>query len=312
MTLKETATLILKKCMALKKGETCLIVTDKNKLNIANALFDAAQEIAEKVEIMEIPVGKVNSEEQPEHVKETMKRFDVVLIPTTKSLSHTEARKQASEEGARIASMPGITEDMFLKASETDYGKITKVSNKLCDILDNGSNVKITTEKGTDIEMSIKDRKCLRVFGLLHNKGDFGNIPAGEACLAPVEGATNGVFIVDASFGGLGKVEDIKITVKDGYAVSIEGNEELKKMLKKAGKEAYNIAELGIGTNDKAVITGNILEDEKALGTAHIALGNNKSYGGNIDVPIHVDGIFYKPTIIVDDKKIMEKGKLLV
>ncbi|MCK4520976.1 MAG: aminopeptidase, partial [Nanoarchaeota archaeon] len=87
----------------------------------------------------------------------------------------------------------------------------------------------------------------------------------------------------------------------------------LKNILRKVkDKNAYSVAELGIGTNNKAKITGNILEDEKAMGTAHIALGNNKSYEGKIDVPIHVDGVFFKPTIIVDDKKIMENGKLLI
>ena len=106
---------------------------------------------------------------------------------------------------------------------------------------------------------------------------------------------------------GVGKVKNMKITVEDGYATKIQGDRsrKLKKILEDIkDKDAYAIAELGIGTNDKAVITGNILEDEKVLGTAHIALGNNRSYGGKIDVPVHLDGVFHKPTIIVDNKKI--------
>ena len=162
--------------------------------------------------------------------------------------------------------------------------------------------------------MSIEGRKA-EEGTLIKEKGSFHNLPSGESCLAPVEGTANGTFIVDASF--LEKVDKpIKLTVKEGYVVDIRGGKtaaKLKKLLKSIGdKNAYNIAELGIGTNDKAKITGEILEDEKVLGTAHIALGNNISYGGKINVPIHLDGVFFKPTIFVDDKKIMENGKLLI
>ena len=104
--------------------------------------------------------------------------------------------------------------------------------------------------------------------------------------------------------------------VKKGFVVDIQGGEEaleLKKMLENFNnKKVYNIAELGIGTNDKAIISGNVLEDEKVLGTAHIAVGNNTAYGGKCNAPCHLDGVFRNPTIFADDKKIMEKGRLLV
>jgi len=318
MTLKETATLVLKKCMAFKQGETCLIVTDKNKLNIANVLFDAAQEItSETVEIMEIPVGKVNSEEQPEHVKETMKKFDIVLIPTTKSLSHTEARKQACEEGARIASMPNITEDMMLRAINVDYDKMTKTGEKIKNILEKGDKVKVLTEKGTDIELALaKGRIIGNDNGIYDEKSKWGNLPGGEIGLAPLENSANGVFVADISIGGIGKVDiPVKITVKDGFAVEIEGGEtanKLKQTINGLGKQARNIAELGIGTNNKAKATGLVLEDEKVLGTAHIAIGDNFSLGGDVKADCHIDCVFNEPTIIVDDKKVMEEGKLLV
>lgn len=317
MALNKTAKLALNKCMGLKKGETCLIITDQNKLDIANELFDAAKSItSEKVEIIEIPVGKVNGEEPPEHVKEIMKSFDVILMPTTKSLSHTSARKEACEAGARIASMPNINEEILLRAVNVDYDKMSELGEKIKLILEKADKVRVITEKGTDIEFSVKERAVCNDNGIYNEKGRWGNLPAGEVCLAPVEETANGVFIADASFGGIGTVDkDIIIEVKQGYASSIKGGESaehLKEMLKKAGKKAYNIAELGIGTNEKAQITGIALEDEKVLGTAHIALGNNLSYGGSVDVPLHLDGIFNKPTILVDNKQIMEKGKLLV
>ncbi len=109
--------------------------------------------------------------------------------------------------------------------------------------------------------------------------------------------------------------EIIKIEVKNGFATGITGGKSAKKLVKMLapfGRKGRNIAEIGIGTNDKAKLSGLILEDEKVLGTAHIALGNNLSMGGNVSVGIHLDGVIKKPDIWFDNKQIMKKGKLLV
>ena len=105
------------------------------------------------------------------------------------------------------------------------------------------------------------------------------------------------------------------MTVKNGLVTNIFGNEQaekLQKLLSAHGKDAFNIAELGVGTNDKAIITGKILEDEKVLGTVHVALGNNIGFGGNVSVPIHLDGILMNPTLKVDGKIIIKDGMQLL
>jgi leucyl aminopeptidase (aminopeptidase T) len=78
------------------------------------------------------------------------------------------------------------------------------------------------------------------------------------------------------------------------------------------GKPARNIAELGVGTNDRAIITGKVLEDEKVLGTVHLALGNNVGFGGTCDVPVHLDGIILRPTLVIDDEVIIKEGALQI
>ena len=133
----------------------------------------------------------------------------------------------------------------------------------------------------------------------------------------PVEGQTNGVFVVDGSFAAVGKIEEkpIRVKVEDGFATKIEGGKEAERllaMLEFLGKPAFTIAELGIGTNDQAIITGAILEDEKVMGTVHIALGNNISMGGTCNVGIHLDGVILEPTVTVDGVLIMESGKLFI
>lgn len=309
---------ILKECMGLKKTEKCLIITDKNKLNIANAVFLEAKNICDNVELIEIPVGKIDSEEQPAHVAEEMKKYDVIIILTTKSLSHTLARKQACEAGARIASMPGLLEESMLRCIDVDYDDMNSVFLKIKKIMTQGKILRIVSDSGTDITMNIENRKIDIDKGIYKEKGKWGNLPAGEVAVAPAEGTANGIYIVDASMAGTEeKLVDapIKITVKEGYAVKIEGGlsaKELEKTLKKFSKESRNIAEFGIGINPKAKVIGSILEDEKAVGTAHIALGDNFSLGGIVKAPCHLDGVFYAPTVFIDGKKIMEKGKLIM
>ena len=86
----------------------------------------------------------------------------------------------------------------------------------------------------------------------------------------------------------------------------------LKKLLEPHGKDAYTIAEFGIGTNDKAIITGKIIEDEKVMGTIHIAFGDNKSMGGTVRVASHLDGLVKLPTVWFDEKIIMSDGKFMI
>ncbi len=304
-------------CMGAKKKETILVISDVNKREVGLSLFDTACNLGITAQYVEIPPLSRNGEEPPAVVAELMKKFDIIFCPTTTSLTHTDARINACAAGARIATFPGITTDIMIRGLNADYKTIAKLSIKLQKVLQKGKDVRVTTAKGTDISFSIAGRRVIPSTGIFKNKGEGGNLPTGETYVAPVEGTANGVFIVDGSMAGLGLMKDanIRIEVKDGYAVKISGSEAAKRldaMLKTAGKDAYNIAEFGIGTNGSAKLSGVLLEDEKVLGTIHIALGNNKSMGGSVNVPVHVDGLVKKPTVYLDGKKIMDNGKLLV
>ena len=160
-------------------------------------------------------------------------------------------------------------------------------------------------------------RKSFASKGLFHASGESGNLPTGEAFLAPVEGTSNGVFVVDGSMAGLGLIKNAKLKLKLQMVMQQKlqaavSQTNLKIMLDKVGKDARNIAEFGIGTNDSAKLSGILLEDEKVMGTIHIALGNNVSMGGSVNVPIHLDGVVKKPTVWMDGKLLMKDGKLLV
>ncbi|MGE5811991.1 MAG: aminopeptidase [Ignavibacteria bacterium] len=315
--LDKAAQTAIKVCMGTKKDEKVLVITDEVKREIGYSIYENAVSLGFKSLFVEMKSGKTNGEEPPAEVAELMKKFDVVFCPTSKSLTHTDARREASAAGIRVATFPGITKEVMIRGMNADYNKIAKLTIKLKEILEQGHFIHVTAPAGTDISFEITGRSAYASKGLFHNRSEWGNLPTGEAFLAPLEGTSNGVFTVDGSMAGLGLVKNtnIKIEVQNGYASQISGGtlaRKLNKMLDKEGKEARNIAEFGIGTNDSAKLSGVLLEDEKVLGTVHIALGNNVSMGGAINVPIHLDGVIKKPTVYLDDKIIMQSGKLLV
>jgi len=307
MDLMIGARIAVNQCMNIKPSEEVLIITD-NKMpkSLSEALKKAVDEIGVKCTIKYMEPIKENGQEPSHEIAELMKTPDVLFLVTSKSLSHTRARREASKAGVRIASMPKVTEFSFSEGGlTTDYMIVRELIEKMHGQLKNAKIIRVTSPNGTEFTTSVENREWEEDDGLINKKGKFCNLPAGEIATAPVEGITQGTIVFD-KMGELG--ENIKLTVRDGYAIKIEGPR-LEEAVNKIGRDARNIAEIGIGANPKARIIGNVLEDEKVFGTVHVALGNSLSLGGKVDVPLHVDGIILKPTLEVDGKIIIEDGK---
>ncbi len=316
--MKKIVDTVYSNLLRIKKNESVLIICDKKTKKIAEVFFEHGYEYGDHTLCFEIKEGKRHGEEPPKEIAELFLQYDILLLITTKSLSHCDATKKALSKGARAVTMPTITSDILKRCVDIDYKALEVLHKKLERYMKKAKIVRVTTKKGTDISFKIYNNKIISETSL-HKKGDFHNIPMGEVFVSPKEGTAEGTYVIDGSHSGVGKVsitKPIKITVKKGYAVKIEGDakaKKLDKMLKAVRKKgAYNIAELGIGTNPKAKIIGNPLEDEKVMGTCHIALGKNSAFGGKINVPIHLDGIMRKPTIYFDKKIIMKDGKFLI
>jgi len=314
--LYSASVIAVRDCMGTRAGEQVLVVTDAPLRAIGYALRQAAEDLGAEVLLVEMLPRKTNGEEPPKPVADLMAMMDVVLCPTAKSLTHTDSRRAASARGVRVATLPGVTEEVMVRCMNADYHRIAERTFKVCALLERAATVRVTAPAGTDIVMPIKGRTAHASSGLFREKGLWGNLPTGEAYLAPLEGQANGVVVVDGSMAGVGMTaEPIRIVVRDGYATEITGGAEaarLRALLEPHGKDAYTVAEFGIGTNDKAMLTGLILEDEKVMGTIHIAFGDNKSMGGSVRVASHLDGLVKRPTVWLDDQKIMEDGQLLV
>ncbi len=315
--LKQAAKTALLSCLGLKKDETLMILTDDTKISIGSALYSVGQELCKEAVLVQMPPASVNGQEPPAPITAMMQEYDVIVCPTSKSVTHTDARRNACKKGARVATMPNITEDIMIRGLKADYQQIAERTIKLSAILDEGKIAHITTPLGTNLKMSIEGIKAISSTGLILEKGKGGNLPSGESFLMPEEGNSDGVLFIDAAVAGIGKIhsQPIKVVIKDGYAVEFSGGAEAKELesaLIKFGKAGMNVAELGIGTNHEASVSGNILEDEKVMGTIHVAFGNNISMGGTCNVGIHIDGVVTQPTVFIDQKKIMENGKLLI
>ena len=315
MSLENAAKIAVRDCLAIASTETLLIVADPPMRRLATALAEAARPFAREVMVVEYAARELNGQEPPEPVPLLMTMVDAVLAVTTRSVTHTNARRMATENGVRVATMPGITEDCLIRTMNADYEAIAARTVRLAEKMTAARLARVTSPEGTDISLPIAGIPAKASTGLIRESGAWGNLPSGEAYLYPEEGRSEGVIVVDGSLAGIGKLtEPVRLTVRGGYVVDVEGGAQARDFLAqldKVGKLARNVAELGVGTNDQAIVTGTILEDEKILGTVHIAVGNNASMGGTVNVPFHVDGIIMRPTLELDGEVLIRNGKPL-
>ncbi|HEX2922798.1 MAG TPA: aminopeptidase [Chloroflexota bacterium] len=313
-TMSGVAARMLSSCMGLREGESLLVVTDEPTREIGEALFEGGARLGARSMLLLMPPTGRHGAEPPEAVAEAMKRVDVAVCPTKFSITHTQARLSAAKAGVRIATMPGITRDMFFEgAISADYDAVAEITQRLTALLTQAAEARLV-KGGKEMIISIQGRAGVPSTGLYREKGQSGNLPSGEAYIAPVEGSANGETIIDGAIAGIGKLsEPVQVTVRNGLLVDARGP--IGKQLLAALDESpqgRNLAELGIGTNDRARLTGVILEDEKVGGTVHLAFGDNSTFGGNTRAGVHIDGIILNPELYLDGRLVVSGGKVLI
>lgn len=258
---------------------------------------------------------------EAEKTVQRYKRYavDAVVALSNYSTSHTAFRDFLTRLcGARYASMPLFDASMLDGAMDVDWKELARRTKAVARVVNRAEAVELTTPNGTEIAFSMRGRKAISDTGLLTRAGSFGNLPAGEVYLAPLEGTAEGAMVLEwAPTREL--ASPITLTVREGFVQEVSGEDPFRDYLVSRlaeRKENGNIAELGIGTNDRATRPDNILESEKILGTVHVALGDNSSFGGRVKTPFHQDFVLFKPSVVLIDKKgsettLMEDGKLL-
>ncbi|MEW6569570.1 MAG: peptidase [Nitrospirota bacterium] len=252
-----------------------------------------------------------------EQIIKKNRRFsvDCVIALANFSTSHTRFRDFLTRICAcRYASMPLFDISMLEGAMNVDWKALEKRTKGIAKIVSMAEFVEVKSSNGSHLSFSKKERKALSDTGILTKPGSFGNLPAGEVFLAPVEGTACGKLILE--WAPTRHLEcPVTLTVNDGFVTDISGKERYAGYLRgkiSERRENGNIAELGIGTNEAARRPDNILESEKILGTIHIALGDNSSFGGNVKTPFHEDFVFFKPTVTLINKDGSRKDILKV
>ncbi len=307
---------VFKDCLRIRNNETLLIVADEPMREIGLSFYKESETFTKKKNLLLIPRLEHAYMEPAQGVSVLMAQSDIVILLTSKSLSHTQARRKACKNGARIISLPGVSPDTLARTMNGQYKDMIASSRKVADILTIGKFAHLHSKNGSDLTLSLARVKGYADTGIVQERGQFSNIPAGEGCAGPAQGSAQGVLVVDGSFPGIGILnEPVRFRIKDGYVVRISGNreaEQVRKILKNFGQPGKMIAEIGVGTNPNAKFSGLTLEDEKTRGTVHLALGNNLSFDGKNDVPCHFDCVLRKPTLTIDGITIVSNGALQV
>jgi leucyl aminopeptidase (aminopeptidase T) len=301
---------VVRRCLAVQPGENVLVVVDRPLQDVGEALREEAERAQADAVLAVMAPRSDHGEEPPAPIAAALAASDVFIAPASKSLSHTQARKRASEGGARGATMPTVTADMLARLMDIDFDAMRARSHAIAQLLDAADEARITCPRGTDLTLDLRERSGLADDGDLTVPGAFGNLPCGEGFIAPAGGEGT---VVARSLAGIG-LGEARLTVSGGHLTAATGpeGEQLLERLSAHGEAGTNLAELGVGTNEKAGLTGNVLEDEKILGTVHVAFGASAGIGGTVAVPIHLDVVVTDASLTVGDTPVLDGGRYLL
>ena len=338
------AEVVVQDVVKVRKGERVLVIANPATSEIAQDLYKASCDAGAVSTLMYQPDRTSFDNATPEVLAAIGANPDVCFSISNIKLGKdpaAQANPYKTEDGQeythifdylmdgkksmRGAWTPGITVDMMNRTAAIDYELLQARCKKLEELFTNAKSVHITAPAGTDVTISVENRKLMFDDGDFSKPGTGGNIPAGEVFISPVVGKTEGTIVYDGSmtFSDGDSILETPITCKieNGFVTDIKGGTEARRLLKTiteaetrpftlekekklpAGqaavykRNARNIGELGIGLNPAAQITGNMLEDEKAFNTCHFAIGEN--YDNDAPALIHLDGVVRSPTITV-------------
>src|SRR4051794_11255294 len=308
--MREAVEAVVRDSLGVKAGERVLVIADTGTQAIGEALRAAASRAGAEAVLALMDPRERHAQEPPDAIAAAWLACDVFIAPTTAALSHTRARQAATRNGARGATLPGVTEDMLTRVMGAGQAEIKRRSDALAGLFTQAGTARVTCARGTDCTFDLTGRAGTSDDGDLTAPGSFGNLPFGEGYVSPLSG--NGRLVVSSLAGiGLGHGD---LTVEDGRLTHATGQEgdQLLATLRKAGELGTNLAELAAGTNDRATLTGVVLEDEKMLGTVHIAFGDSANIGGNVSAPGHLDSVIVEPSLHIGDTPVIEGGRFLL
>jgi leucyl aminopeptidase (aminopeptidase T) len=312
---------LLFNCGGLKPGEKPLILCDETTKDFAALFHEEAKRSAPGAELLEIPVARLHGQEPTPEAARRMLEADLIISLCQFSLAHTTARIAAGKRSARFLSMPCYSWELLANPALTvDYKKQAPVVRRISDLFSAASQVRVRTRAGTDIVLSAEGRAGNCCPGFVEKAGDLGSPPDIEANVSPVEDRSEGTVVVDGSITcpeiGL-LTTPVVLTVKNGLITRFESkNPEyvriLDAMFQGPDSKRRVLAECGVGLNPRAQLTGTMLTDEGAMGCLHFGFGSNYTVGGLNKVDFHLDFVFRRGTLEIDDLLVMQDGELKI
>ena len=315
--LQRCARVALEKCVGVRAGERVLVVTDTMRdQSIAQALMGAALAAGAEAVLTVIPTRRLTPQEPPASVAAGMQATDIVFLYTTYSLTHSSARVQAQKAGARVISMPSVTEDGFLRTLSVDMDRMISLTNRLADRVARARTARVTTPLGTDMRYELA-HPVTTLDGVSEKPGELDTFPPGLFLSVPREGSVSGMAVVDGAITQIGRLSSpVTMTFAEGRLVKIEGGGEAARLTQLLAsledENAYRFAAWGIGTNPGAALVGEdpSFEGERVFGWTHVSTGSNATFpGGTVRAKIHLDGIISRPTIYLDEEVIVQDGR---
>ena len=312
--LEQAVAAVVERCLRVQAGETVLVVADPDSSAIGEALLEAARAAGADAVLTILPPNPGRGSEPPAPVAAAFAAADVFIAPCLPSLSHTTARKRACELGHRGATLPGVTADMLARLMSTDFDALADRCRAVAALLTQADDAHLTCPRGTDLRLDLRGRAGISDEGDLAAPGAFGNLPCGEGFASPAGGEG---IIATSALAGVGLTDEpVLLTVRDGALAGADGAGDAAArflgLLDAHGPSGRNLAELGAGTNDRATVTGNILEDEKILGTTHVAFGASAGIGGTVGVPVHLDVVVFDASLWIGDVQVLDGGRWLL
>ncbi len=303
----------------VREGEQVVVVTDPTMERFASAVADAAREVGGRVVVCVMPLRRQDGQEPTGPAARAMASADVIFSPVRISVTHTRAMRAALDAGARVCMMTAYTDRIMCSPAllETDFEAQAEVCRRLGRAFSSGSSLRLTSPGGTDLRFSIQGRTA-NVLTNVPEPGELAPVPDIEVNVVPVTGSAEGVLVADASipYLGIGILDSpVRCTVEGGYVSRIEGGAQadvLRSHLRSFDDPAcFNVAELGVGLNPHARLTGEMLEDEGVLGTIHVGIGTSFTLGGEVVAPTHYDLLMWEPTIEVDGRVVQRNRDVL-
>ena len=318
-------------CLAVK-DEKLLIIGDFGYENrhaagvLSGAYYIAAEQLKLDAKLILQKVksrGDISDEDVIRNLSE-LKGGNIIILNMSDKLGNIQElgksfRRWVGKKSHRFISAMSLGDlatsniDLILKAIDVNYKPLQAQHEEIRQKLEKAEEVHITTPAGTDLFYNKSGIRAIAADGNYTIHGSGGNLPAGEVYAPPNGKKIEGKIVIDGSSRTHEHTvlirNPIELTIEEGIITEIKGGDEAKKLegtLKWAASVAKNpgnirrICEFGIGLNPKAQIIGAMIVDDKSLGTAHIGIGSNYWFGGDIYAIIHLDQVFKNPAVYFD------------